>query len=117
MVARTRPAWRRRPISSTTAAPCRAKWFGYATGIAEDGTYENLVLGAGIAAVRIDASAVLVKPEIAQAQLKADAGGGDGGTDEGGVTKGTGGGTGTGEAGGDTGQVTPAAPPRASSAR
>lgn len=88
------------------------EWFGYATGVAEDGTYEHLVMGTGIPQVRIDASAVLVKPEVAQAQLEAAEGGG-GGTGGGG-TGGTGGRTGGGAGGGagGTGVTVTAAPTR-----
>ncbi len=49
------------------------EWFGYATGVAGDGTYTNLVMGPGIPSVRIDADSVLVKPEVAANQLQAAA--------------------------------------------
>lgn len=70
------------------------EWFGYATGIAADGTYENLVMGEGIAAIRIDSESVLVKPEVAQAQLEAEGvevtgGGGDTGAEAGEEAEGT----------------------------
>ena len=69
-------------------------------------------MGSGIPQVRIDASAVLVKPEVAQAQLEAAEGGG-GGTGGGG-TGGTGGRTGGGSCGGagGTGVTVTAAPTR-----
>jgi|LSQX01.1.fsa_nt_gb predicted AAA+ superfamily ATPase len=50
------------------------EWFGYATGLAEDGTYVNLVMGPGIPSVRIDTDSVLVKPEVAAKQLEAERG-------------------------------------------
>ncbi len=91
-----------------------SEWFGYATGIAEDGTYEHLVMGSGIPQVRIDANAVLVKPEVAQAQLAApgrEEGGGTGGGMGG--TGGTGGGAGGGGGGkGGGGTTATAAPTR-----
>jgi len=45
-------------------------WFGYATGIGDHGQYRDLVLGPGIAPIRIDADSVLVKPEVAREQLE-----------------------------------------------
>ncbi len=46
-------------------------YFGYATGIAADGTYTGLAFGEPVSAVYVDDQAVLVKPEVARAQLEA----------------------------------------------
>ena len=47
-------------------------YFGYATSIKGDGTYAGLAFGAPAAAIYFDDDAVLVKPDVAAAQLAAD---------------------------------------------
>ena len=46
-------------------------WFGYASGVDEDGKYGGLVFGGGFASLRIDESSLLVKPEVAKDQSEA----------------------------------------------
>jgi len=46
-------------------------WFGYASGVDEDGKYGGLVFGGGFASLRIDESSLLVKPEVAREQSEA----------------------------------------------
>lgn len=96
-------------ISTIREGARGSDWFGYATGIAKDGAYQNLVMGSGIPQVRIDADAVLVKPEVARAQLSATADTGNGDTD-GGRTADAGGRAG-GDAGGKGGRTTVTAAP------
>ena len=47
-------------------------YFGYATSVAAQGRYEGLTHGAPAAAIYVDATSVLVKSEVAQAQLEAE---------------------------------------------
>jgi predicted AAA+ superfamily ATPase len=47
-------------------------YFGYATSVSENGRYEGLRLAAPAAAIYVDAASVLVKPEVARAQLEAE---------------------------------------------
>jgi hypothetical protein len=46
-------------------------YFGYATSVSADSRYEGLRLGTPAAAVYVDAASVLVKPDVARAQLEA----------------------------------------------
>ena len=45
-------------------------YFGYATSVSADGRYEGLKLGTRAAAIYVDDASVLVKPEIARAQIE-----------------------------------------------
>src|SRR5690606_5597204 len=47
-------------------------YFGYATSVSADGRYEGLKLGAPAAAIYVDAASVLVKPDVARAQIDAE---------------------------------------------
>ena len=47
-------------------------YFGYATSVSSDGRYEGLKLGSSAAAIYVDASSVLLKPDVARRQLEAD---------------------------------------------
>ncbi len=47
-------------------------FFGYATGVSDDGRYQGLMFGSLTGTIYIDESSVLVKPEAAQRQLEAD---------------------------------------------
>jgi predicted AAA+ superfamily ATPase len=49
-----------------------ADYFAYATSISADGRYEGLKIGTRAPAIYVDAASVLVKPDIARAQLKAE---------------------------------------------
>ncbi len=48
-------------------------YFGYATSVRDDGTYAGLAFGSPVSGIYFDADAVLVKPEVARAQLEAEA--------------------------------------------
>ena len=47
-------------------------YFGYATSVSADGRYEGLKLGTAAAAIYVDATSVLVKPEAARAQMETE---------------------------------------------
>ena len=47
-------------------------YLGYATSLSADGRYEGLKLGTPAAAIYVDAASVLVKPDIARAQIEAE---------------------------------------------
>ena len=47
-------------------------YFAYATSVSADGRYEGLKLGTPAAAIYVDAASVLVKPDIARAQIEAE---------------------------------------------
>ena len=47
-------------------------YLGYATSLTADGRYEGLKLGAPAAAIYVDAASMLVKPDIARAQVEAE---------------------------------------------
>jgi hypothetical protein len=47
-------------------------YFGYATSVSADGRYEGLKLGMAAAAIYVDPASVLVKPDVARAQLEAE---------------------------------------------
>jgi hypothetical protein len=47
-------------------------YFGYATSVSENGRYEGLRLGTPAPAIYVDAASVLVKPDVAHAQLEAE---------------------------------------------
>jgi len=47
-------------------------YFAYATSVSESGRYEGLKIGTRAAAIYVDAASVLVKPDVARAQLEAE---------------------------------------------
>ena len=47
-------------------------YFGYAMSVSEDGRYEGLRLDERAAAIYVDTASVLVKPDVARAQLEAE---------------------------------------------
>ena len=86
-------------VASIQAGITSGDYFAYATSVSAQGRYEGLTLGAPAAAIYVDAESVLVKPEVAQAQIEAER-----------VvpaTARTGTGTSTAETGADSGQPPP----------
>ena len=59
-------------VSSIQAGITGGDYFAYATSVSQQGRYEGLILGAPAAAIYVDATSVLVKPEAARAQLEAE---------------------------------------------
>ena len=59
-------------IASIQAGITSGDYFGYATSVAAQGRYEGLTHGASAAAIYVDATSVLVKPEVAQVQIEAE---------------------------------------------
>lgn len=47
-------------------------YFGYATSISSEGRYEGLKIGTRASAIYVDAASLLVKPDVARAQLEAE---------------------------------------------
>ena len=47
-------------------------YFGYALSVSADGRYEGLKLGTPAAAIYVDAASVLVKPDVARAQIETE---------------------------------------------
>ena len=59
-------------VASIQAGITGGDYFAYATSVSQRGRYEGLILGAPAAAIYVDATSVLVKPEAARAQLEAE---------------------------------------------
>lgn len=56
-------------LATVTEGVAARDYFGYADGVADDGHYLGLRFGGPVAAARLDAAAVLVKPEEAAKQI------------------------------------------------
>lgn len=82
--------------------------FGYADGVTGEGRYLGLRCGVPAGAVRLDATSVLVRPEVALEQLAREAAQGPGGAGE---TTGAPGGAGTTAPTGTSAPAEPASPP------
>ena len=59
-------------VASIQAGITSGDYFAYATSVSAQGRYEGLTLGAPAAAIYVDAESVLVKPEVALAQIEAE---------------------------------------------
>lgn len=60
-------------LATIKAGVLTRDFFGYATGVADDGKYVGLTFGSTPPGIYYDDSSVLVKPEVAQKQLDAEA--------------------------------------------
>ena len=59
-------------VASIQAGITSGDYFAYATSVSGQGRYEGLTLGTPAAAIYVDAKSVLVKPDVAQAQIEAE---------------------------------------------
>ena len=59
-------------VEAIEAGIASGDYFAYATSLSADGRYEGLKLGTSASAVYVDVASVLVKPEVARAQIEAE---------------------------------------------